>query len=112
MLVAMETIDCGAEIRINYEADQDAGMYWKDGPPPETNWRQARVRPPAAALEEPIYWHAEERWPALPCPVPSFVEDPIEWDGPTGGDARLRQIIPLLSANGKDVNESAWPLVS
>ena len=119
MLVATEAIEAGAEIRIDYENGGENGDYWKGAPPAETSaWRQARVPPPAASLDEPVYDRlvqlqaaAELRQEAAPCPVPHAAA-PIPWDGPQGGDARLRAIVPLLSANGHHVNQSAWPLVS
>ena len=37
----------------------------------------------------------------------------LDWDGPTGGDARLRAIVPLFSTNGHDANyPGAWALIA
>jgi len=36
----------------------------------------------------------------------------MAWDGAKCGDARLHEIVPLLSINGRDPNQSAWSLVS
>ena len=118
MLVAAESIAAGEEIRINYE--EGGSSYWNalgcapvDGP-----WRLARVPPPPASGEEPVCDRLQELQEAAatgqeppPCKVPAL-SAPIPWDGPSGGDARLHQIVPLLSTNGREANDSAWPLVS
>ena len=119
MLVATEPIDAGQEIRINYEGGDDAS-YWDalGHTPSESTWRQVRVDPPPAANEEPVFNRLQElqaavevRSEAPPCHVPA-VCSPIPWGGASGGDARLHAIVPLLSANARDINHSAWPLVS
>jgi hypothetical protein len=66
MLVATESIEAGAEIRINYEdggeiSGDNGGSYWKDAPPIETStWRLTRVPPPPPSLDEPVYNRLEE----------------------------------------------------
>jgi hypothetical protein len=120
MLVATERIDAGQEIRINYE-EGGAATYWEalgHAPIESQGWRQARVHPPAAANEEPVINRlaalqaaVAQRRTAPPCHVPAS-HPPMAWAGARGGDARLHAIVPLLSTNGRDVNHSAWPLVS
>jgi hypothetical protein len=58
---------------------------------------------------------AGRRRPPPECrePQPLGGHAPIDWHGPTGGDARLRAVVPLLSSpNGGDVSNKMWPLVS
>ena len=44
--------------------------------------------------------------PAPPFPEPRHSGDVLAWEGPMGGDARLRVLVPLLLASG------SWPLIS
>jgi hypothetical protein len=119
MLVAMEPIEAGREIRIDYELGPEA-TYWTalGCSPAESDWRAARVQPPPPSGEEPVYDRLQELQAAAEsgrqppaCQVPRLCT-PVPWEGPSGGDARLHAIVPLLSTNGRDANQSAWPLVS
>ena len=101
-------------------ADEDGECnYWDGQPPAETaHWRQTRVPPPPPTADEPVHDRlqalqaaAELRQEAPPCPVPRYI-DPIPWEGESGGDARLRAVVPLLSTNGRHASPSSWPLVS
>ena len=110
LLVALEPIEAGQEVRIDYE-DGVAGeaAYWAGTPPSETGaWRCVRVHPPPPTLEEPFYARLKDRREE-PRPV---VRSPLPWEGPTGGDARLHALVPLFSISNRHANESAWPLVS
>lgn len=52
-LVALEDIDVGAEIRIDYEP-QGGGQYWGEGgAPAETDWRSTRTPPPPRSRAAP-----------------------------------------------------------
>ena len=52
-LVALEDIDVGAEIRIDYEP-QGGGQYWGEGGAPvETDWRSTRTPPPPRSRAAP-----------------------------------------------------------
>ena len=120
VLVASEPIEAGREIRIDYE-DGDCS-YWRGQAPAETHWRRLRIRPPPPTADEPVHDRLPElqqaaarkkQLPAVPtAAVPTAAVDPIPWEGPRGGDARLHAIVPLLSVNGRDTNQRAWPLVS
>ena len=120
MLVASEPIAAGQEVRIDYEDGGQNGKYWNGNEPPETDWRRARVRTPPPSLEEPVLDRLQqlqaaaargETLPPLPRAVGSGpIADVIPWQGPAGGDARLRVLVPLLSRSGHD--RSIWPLVS
>ena len=109
LLVALEPIEAGQEVRINYE-DGEAGFaaYWAGQPPSETAWRCVRVHPPPPTLEEPSYVRLEDQREELSPAIPT----PLPWEGPLGGDARLQALVPLFSINNRHANESAWPLVS
>ena len=120
MLVASEPIAAGQEVRIDYEDGGRNGKYWNGNEPPETDWRRARVRTPPPSLEEPVVDRLQqlqaaaargEILPPLPRAVGSGpIADVIPWQGPAGGDARLRVLVPLLLQSGHD--RSIWPLVS
>ena len=118
MLVAAQPIAAGEEIRINYE--EGGSSYWDvlGCAPVEGPWRLARVPPPPPSGEDPVYDRLQELQDAAAtgqeprsCKVPAL-SAPIPWDGASGGDARLHQVVPLLSTNGREANESAWALVS
>ena len=101
-----------AQVRIDYEAGDStywAGIDdWAGQPPPETSWRQLRVRPPPSdALDEIRCPRALKEFGLV-----SGSALPVAWEGSEGGDARLQALVPLFSNNGRDANESAWPLVS
>ena len=106
VLIATKSIAAGQEVRIDYEAGDST--YWMGEPPPETDWHHVRVPPPPPTLDEPLSDQCKEPQaegrPALRVAIP--------WEGPTGGDERLQTLVPLFSNNGRDANESAWPLVS
>ena len=107
LIVALEAIEAGQEVRIDYEDSEASGetAYWADRPPIETAWRCVRIHPPPPTLEEPSYGKLEESSPEIRTPLP--------WEGHTGGDARLQALVPLFSTStNRQANESAWPLVS
>jgi len=118
MLVASERIEAGQELRIDYEDGGDTN-YWNGEEPPETCWRRSRVHPPPPGPDEPVYNRLQElqaaaaiRDDAPPCAFPSSQAEPIAWTGATGGDARLRALLSLLSVGGRDANPIPWSLVS
>ena len=108
MLVASEHIESGGEIRIDYE---DGGsQYWRaigQHHPVETEWRSARQCAPPPTGEEPIVDRLVELRMAAalgreanPCSVPTSAAaecEPVPWEGPAGGDARLRAVTTLLA---------------
>ena len=104
LIVALEPIAAGQEVRIDYEEGEAA--YWDERKPPiETAWRSVRIYPPPPTSEEPSYEKVEESGPEMRTSLP--------WEGPTGGDARLQALVPLFSTStNRQANESAWPLVS
>jgi len=117
VLVASEPIEAGREIRINYECGDLT--YWRGQPPAETDWRGLKLRPPPPTGDAPVIdWLRELQEAAAlrqkppPCPVPQSPCSPMPWEGAGGGDARLHEVVPLLSTNGRNANQSAWPLVS
>ena len=126
MLVASEHIDAGQEIRVDYEGGGVAtvgGSYWDvlgHTPSEGRAWRKVRHHPPPPANEVPVIDRLEALQAAVaarrggeapPCHVPA-PRAPTPWEGASGGDARLHAIVPLLSANSRDANQSAWPIVS
>ena len=119
MIVATESIDAGQEVRIDYEGGGN-DSYWAvlGQAPVETDWRRVRVQPPPPPCDELVCHRLLELETAAslrqvppPCSVPAS-RSPIPWDGASGGDARLHAIVPMLSSNGREANQSAWPLVS
>lgn len=108
-----------AQVRIDYEDGGEASYWGALGhAPSEREWRKVRVRPPPPENEEPVIGRlpalqaaSAQRSEAPPCHVPAPYS-PCDWDGASGGDARLHAIVPLLSTNGRDANNSAWSLVS
>ena len=108
MLVAMEAIEAGCEIRIDYE--HGGSSYWKElgMSPAETSWRSTRVRPPPPAADpEPVFDRLVELRTAAalgqsppPCVEPRGVDLSlaVPWEGTSGGDARLKAVVPLLAA--------------
>lgn len=106
LLVCTEAIAPGREIRIDYEdGAPTAGMYWGAEPPRETRWRQAHVQPPPPAADaEPVCHRLQELQaaaaagkPAPWCPQVEPPPAPVAWDGPAGGDERMRQAMPLIA---------------
>ena len=120
MLIALEPIEAGAEIRINYE--HGGSIYWVAGSAPaETAWRRLRLRcPPPVPDAEPIMDRLTElqtaaalRQEAPPCAQPRLPKPPIAWEGPGGGDERLRAVVALFATGSeRDLSPSAWALVS
>lgn len=118
VLVATEAIDAGQEIRIDYEAG--GSKYWLEEQPVEGDrWRDSRVPSPRCIADEPVYDQLQELQEAAAArrvaAIPTALQqsnDPLVWAGSTGGDARLRLLVPMFSVNGRDANQSAWPLVS
>jgi len=107
-------------VRINYEEGGNI-CYWHGCPPAESSWRQHLVTPPPPSDEDSICNRLLElqsaavlRQQAPVCRVPQPLggHPPIDWSGPEGGDARLCAVIPLLSANGRDISKSRWAIVS
>ena len=106
VLVADERIPAGHEIRINYESGAGAaGQYWGECPPPETRWRTDWAQPPPPAADDPIYDRllqlqeaAAQGRLAAPCALLHRACEPIPWHGPTGGDARLCAVVPMLTS--------------
>ena len=72
LIIAVEAIDAGQEIRIDYEGGEH-DEYWMGAPPPETDWRLTRLPVPAhvSCLPQPMPWRK-------------------------GGDARLLELVTLL----------------
>ena len=100
-LVATEPIEAGAEIRVNY-----GGSYWCGAIPPETRWRDLRVRPPPPTAEEPVF----DLSTAL-----NETEVTLPWEGAEGGDSRLRVLVPMLTQNPSAPRASVqvnWAMVS
>ena len=110
LIMALEPIEVGQEVRIDYEDGKARETaYWGGQLPIETAWRCVRVHPPPPTLEEPSYgrlgdWKEESSPTVLPAVLP--------WEGTTGGDARLQALVSLFSISNRHANESAWPLVS
>ena len=128
VLVAIEPIAAGAEIRINYDAG--TGQYWGSGThesqPLETeSWRKDRRTPPPppadaafecfpvigrlAELRKAV--HAEnDVEAALTLPMPESLRahpPPLAWGGRNGGDERLRQLIAMMHER-----EHTWGLLA
>ena len=109
LLVAVEPIEAGQEVRIDYE-DGAAGeaVYWADGPPSETAWHRVRLHPPPPTLEEPSYARLDEWMESTTARRPT-----LPWEGPTGGDARLQALVTLFSiSNHQATGACDWQLVS
>ena len=108
LLVAVEPIEAGQEVRIDYE-DGAAGeaVYWAGGPPSETAWRRVRLHPPPPTLEEPSYARLDERMESTTARRPT-----LPWEGPTGGDARLQALVTLFSISNHQATACDWQLVS
>ena len=104
-VIAREAIPAGSEVRIDYEDGAEPGSYWRllqqqgawhGPPPPETQWRSFRAPPlPPPPPDEP-----------LPPPPP------LPWDGPGGGDERLRVLVPLFRAAGQQGTSRPFTLVA
>ena len=110
LIVALEPIEPGQEVRIDYEDGETSEVaYWAGQPPSETTWRSVRIHPPPPTLEEPFYVRLED-WRGEP--GPTIERQVLPWEGPTGGDARLQALVPLFSISSSHANESAWPLVA
>ena len=98
---------------MDYEGG--GSKYWQalgQAPPPETNWRDARVPPPppSAAAVTPQGPSALIPDATLNAVRPSGeVVSVLPWEGPDGGDARMRALVPMLNAEN---NPSQWPLVA
>ena len=109
LIVALEPIEAGQEVRINYEDGETGEVgYWAGQTPSETTWRRVRVHPPPPTLEEPSHVRLEDWREESSLAIRSV----LPWDGLTGGDARLQALVPLFSSSNRHANESAWPLVS
>lgn len=85
-IVALEPIPASAEIRVDYEAEGRQGQYWSalGMTPHEGDWKSVRLPslpPGALGLED------EEAGARAQLP----------WAGPSGGDARLRTLVPQLA---------------
>ena len=95
----------GAVLRI---ARQD--LYWQGKPPPDTlAWRDVRLPPPPPSAAEPRFSKetAPGAWPDTPLDAWPAVQ-PLPWAGPTGGDLRLRRLVPMLLNR----NPTNWALIS
>ena len=132
VIVASEPIEAGREIRINYEHD-NTESYWRGEPPAETSWRQLKVPLLPPSLAEPVINRLAELQAAAaseqPCSSIDHFLPPdgdtggsdggivLPWDGPRGGDERLRKLVPLLStvvtrAGARVSDLKHWAMVS
>ena len=106
----MWQVVAGAELRVNYEAGKS--IYWKQSgrTPVETAWRGVRVRPPPPSGAEPevtdesllpkgaancFPGYTTRASPQLSA-LSRRVSPPAPWHGASGGDERLRVLVPLL----------------
>ena len=90
-LVALEDIEAGEEIRVDYEP-QGGGQFWGEGgAPPETDWHSTRTLPPTRSL-------SASRRPA-----------PMRWEEDDGGDARLWKYMPEFREAGVRLEPSTLP---
>ena len=85
----------------------DAGQYWDFTgiSPQETAWRTTRLQAPPPTAEEPLIDRLAQLQAAaaagadaggLMLPDGPSSEAPLPWQGTSGGDARLRVLVPLL----------------
>ena len=105
-LVAKEGIPSGAEIRFNYEAGGE--RYW-GARPEETSWRAVRLRAPPPSGESPFFYSPDGPPSA---DVDEMPLEPLAWDGPHGGVARLRWLLPRLACHTTNGHGTNWALVS
>ena len=103
-LVATEPIDAGAEIRFDYEAGKK-DLYWQGNPPQETSkWCDVRLLPPpVSAAERQFSKEAGQLNETLEVPLVA-----LPWHGPSGGDARLQRLVPMLLNR----NPANWSLIA
>ena len=120
MLVALEEIPAGGEIRINYDAGLAAHRegYWRGVAPPETQWRHRTMSPPPPTGDEPVINRLShlraaaasgQSTPAchsLQLPSDGHV---LPWSGESGGDVRLRALVPMLAHGGGSMH---WAMIS
>ena len=107
LLVALEPVAAGHELRFNYEDGAKPGAYWGRSRPRETRWRRLCVRPPPPSGEPPIVFHgaALTQWAIAQLAqegtalLRSHLAVPTPWE--SGGDSTLRRLLESL-------RESRW----
>lgn len=120
MLVALEEIPAGGEIRINYDDGLAANRegYWRGVAPPETSWRHRKITPPPPTGDEPVINRlsqlraaAASGRPVPVCPEIQVLSEGhvLPWSGEAGGDMRLRTLVPMLAQGAGSMH---WAMIS
>mmetsp|Transcript_21458 Transcript_21458/g.68538 ORF Transcript_21458/g.68538 Transcript_21458/m.68538 type:complete len:162 (-) Transcript_21458:158-643(-) len=129
-LIASEDIAAGGEIRVDLKTFDGGRRGTKRSEPA---WRKLRLRPPPPGGEEPTFGRPTAKLRRLCDGASSTVsgeaedEDgfesdseqyvravlsPLPWEGPAGGDARLRRLVPPLQRVGPSLSDHAFGLVA
>lgn len=109
-----EAVAAGREIRIDYEDGGASNSYWIAGRPPETDWRaRAHVHPPPPTAAEPILRRHTRAHLELEADDGTRPAAPLPWQGPRGGDERLRLLVPsLIPSQHRGQPGRLWALVA
>ena len=134
VLVALEDIAPGTELRFDYEGGNGGQGYWNimgERPAAGSSWRRAPPPPLPPPPADGAYRNTDPKRVAAyrpkaktkgntaaaaaaaakanALPAEGHADGPpMPWEGARGGDARLRVLVPLLLKN----NPSNWPLIS